>query len=440
MTVFEFDKISVGSGENQLSKEDFKELKRFILPSNDNGDEKQEESGIITDASLCMTLGVYGGQEVIRVKNYVGIISLKSGTTIEVLPKVVRESTKEEFPLARKLVIEMLKACKKIPYKSFQNARLDYKRMNLYEIYIRLFLDELNELYRKGLKAGYIPHVGNENFLKGKLLFGEHIKRNFAHKEKFHVEYDEFSFDRVENRLIKSTLLYLKNKAKDESNRRDLRRMLLVFEEITPSQNYDGDFAKCGTDRTVKEYSDILQLCKIFLHKQSFTIYSGKDSATALLFPMDKLFEAFIADKMAPVATAHTYRLERQDRVKFLIGENGDGRFPLRPDIVLYPEKSGDRIIIVDTKWKTLIDRPKDNYGISQADMYQMYAYHSRYDNVKKVVLLYPHYMDICFEDYKTKVGIYDILIQVRTFDLKKYLMNGADFESCILQDDCIFG
>lgn len=437
MTVFEYDEISVGDGEKQLKKSDFELLKSFILPQNDKGGEG-ENADIFSDASVCMTLGARGGREVIRVKNYVGIISLKSGTVIEVLPKIADKSTSYEIPFARRTVVEMLKSCGKIPYKSFQNAKLSYERMNLYEIYIRLFLDELNTLYKKGLKAGYVPFEGNENFLKGKLIFSEHIKRNFAHKEKFYVSYDVFSFDRVENRLIKSTLLYLKAKSRDEDNRRDIRRMLLIFEDITPSTNYDGDFARCAGDRTVKDYADILLLCKVFLHKQSFTMYGGKSDATALLFPMDKLFESFVAERMIPAAYSHGFKLEKQDKGKFLFGEKKSGKFPLRPDIVLYPMKADGQIIIIDTKWKRLYKDEK-NYGISQADMYQMYAYHTRYKNVKKVVLLYPHYEDIAADDYVTDAYGHKVTIQIRTFDLLGYIKAKKAFEDCIMPDDSVF-
>ena len=42
----------------------------------------------------------------------------------------------------------------------------------------------------------------------------------------------------------------------------------------------------------------------------------------------------------------------------------------------------------MDTKWKVLADA-KANYGISQADMYQMYAYQKKYKS-ESVTLLYP--------------------------------------------------
>lgn len=435
MTVFEFDEISVGEGEKQLKRSDFELLKSFILPQS-NQEAESEESDIVSDASVCMTLGARGGKEVIRVKNYVGIISLKSGKIIEVLPKIADRATKEQIPFARKLVVEMLKSCGKIPYKSFQKSKLSYDNMNLYEIYIRLFLDELNELYKKGLKAGYVPCEDNESFLRGKLIFSQHIKRNISHKEKFYVGYDTFSFDKVENRLIKSTLLFLKNKSKDESNKRDIRRMLLIFEDITPSQDFDGDFVKCGTDRTVKDYADILLLCKVFLHKKSFTMYGGQNNAIALLFPMEKMFESYIAEQMLPIAYSHGWQLNIQDKDKYLFGEKSMGKFPLRPDIVL---KRENEIIIIDTKWKKLYNDSASNYGISQADMYQMFAYHTRYDKVKKVVLLYPHYESINADDFITMVGEKQVKIQIRTFDLREYIEDKQHFENCIKQDDCIF-
>ena len=75
-------------------------------------------------------------------------------------------------------------------------------------------------------------------------------------------------------------------------------------------------------------------------------------------------------------------------------------QFSLRPDIVL---KKKDRIIIMDTKWKKLISNERKNYGISQTDMYQMYAYSKKY-GTSEIWLLYPinddmrERDDICFD------------------------------------------
>ena len=51
--------------------------------------------------------------------------------------------------------------------------------------------------------------------------------------------------------------------------------------------------------------------------------------------------------------------------------------------------RKGERTVILDTKWKSLIDNERANYGISQADMYQMYAYSKKYQT-SEIWLLYP--------------------------------------------------
>ena len=43
----------------------------------------------------------------------------------------------------------------------------------------------------------------------------------------------------------------------------------------------------------------------------------------------------------------------------------------------------------MDTKWKRLVNNSNKNYGISQADMYQMYAYAKKY-GTSDIWLLYP--------------------------------------------------
>lgn len=66
-------------------------------------------------------------------------------------------------------------------------------------------------------------------------------------------------------------------------------------------------------------------------------------------------------------------------------------KFALRPDIVISKE---NRVIILDTKWKKLVPEAGENYGISQSDMYQMYAYAKKY-HTSEIVLLYPWNKDM---------------------------------------------
>ena len=382
ISVYEYQRLTVG---NPLDKKDFDALRSFILNQEGEGvnesvpfDELKTE-----EAGACMKLTANHGQEVLTVQNYVGTILLSTGTTIEVLPKIFKSETNNKCE-ARKLVIEMLKTCGLISSKSFQNARIHEEKMSIFEVYIRVFLDEVFELYKKGLKSGYEQKQENEKFFKGKLLFSQHIKHNFAHAERFFVEYEEFTVNRPENRLIKTTLAFLRGISRVEENRRDLHRLSMIFEDVEKSTHIQSDFQKCTGGRNMREYETILSLCKIFLSGYSFSTYVGKHNTVALLFPMEKLFECYIAKKLQE--RLEGWEISTQYRGKYLFEE--PKMFLLKPDIFLTSQDKS-RKIILDTKWKVLSNNASEHYGISQADMYQMYAYYHRY-KVDKVMLVYP--------------------------------------------------
>ena len=129
---------------------------------------------------------------------------------------------------------------------------------------------------------------------------------------------------------------------------------------------------------------------KVFLKGNSFTTFSGTDNARSLLFPMEKVFEAYVAKHMKKIFSSYNLEVSTQDRGHYLFSTlNGKEhrKFALRPDIVV--KRDGKSVAILDTKWKSLINDKGVNYGISQMDMYQMYAYSKKYDT-PEIWLLYP--------------------------------------------------
>ena len=128
-----------------------------------------------------------------------------------------------------------------------------------------------------------------------------------------------------------------------------------------------------------------MQWSKVFLMNKSFTTFSGKNQSRALLFPMESVYESYVAQNIKKVMEPDGWNVSTQDKGHYLFMEPRK-QFSLRPDIVL--EKDG-RVVVMDTKWKKLIDSERKNYGISQADMYQMYAYSKKYET-PEIWLLYP--------------------------------------------------
>ncbi len=469
LTVREFDSI-IG---NEAYKDDSDY--RYILPKGSEGldgkkifaefaqfvkshqpeDKLAGDNAALDFFSLSYKKGV---GDVIKVKNYVGLVQLKSGFQIEILPKIYfpgnsaekDEAKKEEQAIAstKKIFLEMLRCLKKFPNKVFDRANLKIEKLSLLEIFIRMYVKEVSELAKRGLRASYLTMDDNKPYFKGKLIVNEHIKRNIAHKEKFYIAYDEFHVSRPENRLIKSCLLYLRRISSDYENVREIMQLLAFFELVEPSVNYEKDFAKVIIDRNTQEYKDIMEWTKVFLLNKSFSSFSGDTSALVLLFKMHELYEAYIARKMREVF-GEKWTVDLQDKGEHLFdsviektfsadtGANGEGtttpKFGLRPDIVLRKsETSGSEgdLHILDTKWKILYPNSSKNYGISQSDMYQMFAYAQKYKegaSTPHVWLLYPltkEMADKCFEDkvitYKSekpKVTVHVVLLDIANID-----------------------
>ena len=374
----------------------YKELRAFVLS------DQLEESD--DDSRYFWRLGQKDKTEVIIARNYVGVVQLKSGWQIQILPKIDFDNESENNDkITRQVFLNMLKELKEFKCKQLNNANLHIEKQSIFEIFIRIFAEQVDDLVRRGLKSAYIQVEKNMPYYKGKLLVSQHIRYNMAHAERFYVSYDEFHINRPENCLIKAALLYLQRISTDFSNQKKIRQLLLHFELVEPSVNYEADFTKVIIDRNTQAYERPLKWAVVFLLGKSFTSFTGKTDATSLLFPMDRLFEAYIAKLFLRSEKFSEWDISVQEYGHFLFNEP-ENKFRLRPDIVL---RNGNKCIIVDTKWKRLKNDKNKNYGISQADMYQMYAYAREFET-PYVCLIYPKNKEVSTsEDNIVEVAVY---------------------------------
>ena len=323
---------------------------------------------------------------IVSIKNYVGLIQMKNGYQIQILPKINFTNSEDlENRNTKKIFLNMLRSMKDFPSKVFNNSNIQVDRMNLYEIFINMYLQEIRRLIKIGIKSDYIFKEDNLNYYKGKLLTSQHFKINLVHKERFYVAYDEFNPNRVENKLIKATLLKLQKLTTSAENSKEIRQLLVFFEIIDASMNYTADFSKVRINRSNRDYEMIMQWSKVFLLNKSFTTFSGNNNSRALLFSMEKVYESYVAKHLKKILGEDGWNVSSQDRGYYLFTKPRL-QFALIPDIVC---KRGERTIIMDTKWKKLVNNERINYGISQSDMYQMYAYSKKY-KASEIWLLYP--------------------------------------------------
>ena len=382
ITITEFERVY----QHDIDKKDFGDIENFILKNSD------ENAPFLRIAS-----GV--GGKFIQARNYVGVLQTKSGLTIEILPKIADKNDAER---SKAVFIKMLKTLKNFPFKSSNLASLKTQNLPLLEIFISMFLCELEALVKKGIKSDYVALEENLNFLKGKLNINEQIKRNSIHKERFYVGYSEFLSDIKINRIIKTTLKFLYKKSNSSINQQKIRELLFIFDEVSECEDYKNFFAKLVINRQVKHYEQTLLWCNIFLLNNSFTPHKGDDLALALLFDMNALFESYVGDFIKKNFPCTILQHSEKHLIEY------PKSFKLRPDIFL------ENKFIADTKWKII----SSSNDISQADLYQLYAYGKKH-KCDKLYLIYPKIEGIKQEFMK--FGYDDkMLLENLYFDLEK--------------------
>ena len=332
---------------------------------------------------LCSPKGI---GEAIQLQNYVGVIEMRDGLQIEVLPKIdMAPGTKSDD---REVFARMLSELgSDTTFRAFERAGLSTGEAPLFEVFVSMFLAEAAALVRRGVRSAYVAVESEERFVRGKIDFAKEAKKGPGRAERTNLVHDELMNDCPENRLLKSTLILLRKASRDPANIRLAVQLASALDGVGPSRNVEADLVRCATDRSARLYGTLMAWCRMFLRGESFTMFKGDSVATALLFPMERIFEDYVGKTLRRRAAkgGPVRRVRLQAKGQWLFE---DRRVALRPDILCECREGGR--VVLDTKWKRVAG-PSD---LSTADMHQMYAYGQRFraegEQMQRVVLLYP--------------------------------------------------
>ena len=381
-TFREFQKISYTK-----NKKIFFKLKKYIK---DNNLEDDYEFFKIT-------------KDAIVPQNFVGTIPLDD-IQIEILPKIPLVENNIEAEKIR--FLEILQSIDYFKEKIFSNSKIEITDTSILEIFIHLFIEEVEKIIKQGLIYRYVDKNENFNVFKGKLDINNHIKYNFSHKEKFFMKFDEFSVDSLENITIKLTIQKLKKISVNLKNKENLNKIGHYFENVSILDGSIENLKYLTFDRMNDYYKNAIQWAKIFLNNQSSSIFSTNNGEIpSILFPMETIFENYIANKLVNIIQEKSYNqlaIKVQDNscsIFSSISLNNvkidNNILRIRPDIVI-KNKDAKEIFILDTKWK-ILNKLDDKFKISTEDVYQMLAYVKTYSDknknkyiCKKAYLIYP--------------------------------------------------
>lgn len=344
----------------------------------------------------------------LKIGSYVGYLQSPTGEGIEILPKTAISTQNLNVDVLRELLCEMVLCAMNLTPKKADVASLKKSRMPLHEWIIHQFLSELQTLIQKGLRHNYTTIENECHFIRGRLNVTKQMRQPPGRAHLFHLRYHIFSMQTLENKLIKTALDLVLKITKSNDNWRvasHLSHQLAEVQSFHQINDALSQMPKWRNDKLMRHYQKIQSWTQLILERLNPHFQFGYHQGIAMLFPMEKLFERYVEHHLRVALQSKTHKkwhLEAQSNKKYFLrhcfknSTSEQTLFQLIPDFLISQLEGNHKKIkyVLDTKWK-LIDETAardKKYGISQTDLYQMYAYSHAYleDEKSSVVLIYP--------------------------------------------------
>lgn len=337
------------------------------------------------------SLALIENRTCLRLDHYVGVIQTPCGTQIEILPKALEEGSSEQVKQqTRGLLHRMVANALQLKPREVGAANLQLFNAPITEWVMQHFLQELELLVKKGLRFDYLRIEDEQRFLRGQLNTTQQMRQPPGKQHFFHIRYDEMNPNSPENRLLKTALEIVAKVTQDSANWKRATELRSLMADIPSSHQIAQDLAKWRNTRLMSHYKQVKPWCELIVKKLTPMSVMGNWHGLSLLYPMNMLFEKYVATWFRQNVKANTV-LTYQASSEYLTRHNGSDMFNLMPDFLL---TSGNKKWVLDAKWKILDQyNSKDNYNLSPQDFYQLFAYGHKYlaqQDSQELFLIYP--------------------------------------------------
>jgi 5-methylcytosine-specific restriction enzyme subunit McrC len=322
----------------------------------------------------------------IKANQFVGMLT-GPGIRLEILPKI---DGLGKGP-TRHTLMRMIATAWDVPVWEGEIADHDYQDTDLLELLIRVFAHKLLQQSRSGLHRAYQGKEDDLGRLRGKMNVTRQFTYLAAQPQLLACRYEDFTSDNALNRLLLCAVGFLSRRSIRPETHRLLSEIRCHFEEVAEVSIRKALSGQLTLDRTNQRWALLATLARRFLQSAYQTAHSGADQGIALLFDMNRLFEAYVSALARRVGVPLGYKVRTQGPKNCLAkNDESQSAFQTKPDVTL---QRGSDIIVLDTKWKRL-DSKRPNFDVAQADAYQMHGYAHVYGS-NSVILIYPHHLGI---------------------------------------------
>ena len=331
----------------------------------------------------------------LRPRQMVGLLSAGSAS-LEILPKVDPEAIAEEEPTVRGRLVHMLDVALGLDLGTGAPTGIARQGETLLDVLVRLFADQLMSEVRKGLPRHYLVREDDLPALRGRLNAVRQFTTHAVRPDRLACRFDSLESDIPLMQVMKACVLLLLRHARRFDTVRRLQELRLVLADVSDLPAARLPWDQVRIDRSNRRWRSLFGLAQLFLRRQWQATHhsSAAPEGVSLLFPMNALFESYVAARLRMAMAASGIEVVAQGGLQYCLGEwkddasNAATLFQTRPDLILRDAKGTTRAII-DTKWKKLGEPTDGKHGVGQSDVYQMMAY-ARLYRCERLTLLYP--------------------------------------------------
>jgi len=281
------------------------------------------------------------GLAVLSTGSHVGVVTLPSGTQVEVTPK--RSVTN---------LLWALQYAFDAPVESIDVETEFSAASTFFDAIAILFLGELRTVLDRGLHREYVRTNSVRDHVTGRIDVQRQLRRSLSAPTDFAIEHDEFTADSVLNRAVLTATRVLIRLVRDTELASSLRvqeQRLRQF--VTPSPVSVEAVERIELSRLNDHYETLIDLTRTVLTRDFFEdVSAGSQRSLALFVNMNYIFERIVERAFRAVAKEHgDMVVEGQASIQNIV--DGPHAVAMRPD----------------AKWKT--------GSVSSADVYQLTSY-----------------------------------------------------------------
>jgi 5-methylcytosine-specific restriction enzyme subunit McrC len=363
--------------------------------------------------------------ELARARNYIGFIHFED-FKVEIFPKIFKNTGDISRELMHHHLFYWFSYCNRVKFP-FNQAFLDQCDIyELPELIIYLFANQIHEVVSNQPYSAYEEVSEALQTPRGRINFTRYVNRiSYCNYHQIDCDYEPFVFDNSLNRTIKYCTRLLLSKARIPETQRLLNDIIFVLDEVDDQICSPQQLSTLQISPIYGDYEEIVHICSMILKNQVYSHENYDMRNWSLLFPMELIFEEFIAGFIRK-HFSDRFKVEAQKSDLYL--HDDPKTFNLQHDILL-TDKETDEQIIIDTKYKPRwnLENSDSKKGISQSDMYQMVSYAYR-RGTEKVLLIYPNTSEQLTEDYTfvIKQGNAGKNIRIKAIDVPFWSMNGC--------------